>query len=175
MAGTPEILKQAKSAPLFQHIGEAVKDDSVKTVPDWPSCLASLDGNKWVNIGTSMINRIFAVAEATHDPDWMGRRWDPMIDSRKAQITRVIGPALKPVMRKHKLPKSFEYSVVGDFLMAWLLTEYMDHTAMGWSERIMQWYLAGHVPCGYTGTVPAGKSTDPTRLPDPTQGRLLVY
>jgi hypothetical protein len=73
------------------------------------------------------------------------------------------------------LPKSFEYFVVGDFLTAWLLTEYKDAPAKAWSDRIIQWYLAGHVPCGYTGAVPAGKSTDPTRLPDPTTGKLLVY
>jgi hypothetical protein len=175
MAGVPLLLKQAKSAPLFEHAGEAVDDDSVKTVPDWAACLASLQGNKWVNIGTSMMNRIFAVADATHDANWMGRRWNPMIDSHKKQILSVIGPALKQVMRKHTLPKPFEYFVVGDFLKAWLLTEYEDDAAQAWSERIMHWYLAGHVPCGYTGSVPAGKSTDPTRLPDPAKGRLLVF
>jgi len=171
----PEIVKQVKAAPLFQHVGEAIDDKTVKTAADWPACLASLQGNKWVNIGTSMMNRIFAVADATHDPDWMGRRWDSVIDSRKAQITRAIGPALQPVMRKNKLPKSFEYFVVGDILKAWLLTEYPDKPAADWSDLVMKWYLAGHVPCGYTGAVPAGKSTDPTRLPDPAKGKLVVF
>jgi hypothetical protein len=175
MTGTPDILKQAQSAPLFQHVGEAIEDKAVKVISDWPSCLASLQGNKWVNIGTAILNRIFAVADATRGPDWMTSRWDPMIDSRKEDITRLLDPVLTPITRKHKLPKSFEYFVVGDFLQAWLLTEYEDAPATAWSEQIMQWYLAGRVPCGYTGAAPAGKSTDPTRLPNPTKCKLIVY
>ena len=44
-----------------------------------------------------------------------------------------------------------------------------------WNDRIMPWYLAGHVPCGYTGAVPAGKSSDAWRLPDLAKGKLLVF
>ena len=175
MTGMPEILKQAQSAPLFEHVGEAIEDNAVKAISDWPSCLESLQTTKWVNIGTAILNRIFAVADAMRGPDWMTSRWDSMIDSRKQDITGLLGPALEPIMRKHKLPKWFEYFVVGDFLQAWLLSEYEDAPAAAWSERIMRWYLAGHVPCGYTGAVPAGKSTDSTGLPDLTKGKLIVY
>lgn len=171
----PDILKRAKAAPLFKHVGEPIEDKTVKAVGNWDECLKSLRGNKWVNIGTSMMNRIFAVVDVTRDSAWMTKNWDRMVDSRKALILRTISPALKSVMRKHKLPKPFEYFVIGDFLKAWLLTEYEDDLAAAWSNRTMEWYLAGHVPCGYSGSVPAGKSTDPTTLPDPAKGKLFVY
>lgn len=132
-------------------------------------------GNKWVNIGTTIFNRISAQAAAGRGDNWANRQWNRLVDRQKAQITRRLAPLLRPVMRRHKLPETFQYAVEGDVLAACLLQEFADAPAAAWSQRIIDWYLAGHIPCGFTGAVPAGKSTDPTVLPDLKKGKLVVF
>jgi hypothetical protein len=129
MAGMPLILKQFKSAPLFQHVGEAVPDKSIKTVPDWPACVAAIEGSKWVNIGTMIFDRIFAVADATRTSDWMCRNWNSLVAERSSKISQILEPALQPIVRKYKLSKRLEWTLTGHFLQAWLLTEYEDAPA----------------------------------------------
>lgn len=175
MAKSPDILRRARAAPLFLHVGEPIEDKGVKPVADWPACAAGIASNKWVNIGTMIFNRIFAVADRTHDSAWMGENWNAMVATRSAEIAAVVGPAAKPLVKKHKLGKRFEWTVTGHLLQAWLLAEYPDAPAAAWNDRVVGWYLAGHVPCGYSGAVPAGKSSDATKLPDPAKGKLLVF
>jgi hypothetical protein len=175
MARLPAVLKSAVKAELFQHVGQPMDDKTVKPVPDWPSCAAGLETNKWISILTMTFNRIFAAAEATTEPGWLGKNWNAMVAERTATIAEALQPMIKPIVRKNKMTKRFEWTVAGHFLQAWLLTEYPDAPAAEWNDRIMRWYLAGHVPCGYTGAVPAGKSSDAWRLPDLTKGKLLVF
>jgi hypothetical protein len=175
MARLPAVLKSALKAELFEHVGAQMEDKTVKRVSGWPGCAAGLETTKWIGIVTMTFNRIFAAAEATTKPGWSGKNWNSMIAERTATISDALEPMIKPIVRRNKLTKRFEWTVAGHFLQAWLLTEYPDAPAAEWSDRIMQWYLAGHVPCGYTGAVPAGKGTDAWRLPDPTKGKLLVF
>ena len=175
MARLPAILKSVPSAPLFQHVAEPIDDETVKAVPDWKGCVAAVAANKWGNIGTTIFNRIFAAADATRSADWMSENWNAMVAARSETISQLLEPAIRPLARKHKLPRQFQWTVTGHLMQAWLLTEYPDAPAGAWSERIVRWYLAGHVPCGYSGAVPAGKSSDATRLPDLTRGKLLVF
>jgi hypothetical protein len=98
-----------------------------------------------------------------------------MVAARNETVTRLLEPMVRPLVRQHRLPKRFEWAVAGRLMQAWLLTEYPDAPAREWGERIIRWYLAGHVPCGYTGAVYAGKGSEATRLPDLTKGKPLVF
>ena len=175
MARLPAVLNSVLKAELFQHVGEPIVDKFIKPVPNWTSCAAGLETNKWINILTMTSNRIFAVAEATTKPGWLGKNWNTMVAERSKTISDTLEPMIKPIVKKNKLTKRFEWTVAGHFLQAWLLTEYPDASAAEWNARIMLWYVAGHVPCGYTGAVPAGKSTDAFRLPVLTKGKLMVF
>ena len=169
------LLDRIAAAPLFQHVGEPIEDNSVKPVADWAACLASLIGNKWVNIGTTISNRVNNQATAARGADWKSREWNGLIDELNAAVEERIGSVVKSVIRRKKLPKNFLYFVRGDFVKAALLEEFPDAASCEWSDLIVHWYLQGHVPCGFTGAVPAGKSTDPTVLPDLSKGKVLVY
>jgi hypothetical protein len=168
-------LDRIAAAPLFQHVGKPIDDKGVKPVADWTACLASLTANKWVNIGTTISNRVNNQATATHGAEWKSREWNALIDKLNAAVEDRIGSAVKSVIRRNQLPKNFLYFVRGVFVMAALLEEFPDPEAREWNERIVHWYREGHVPCGFTGAVPAGKSTDPTLLPDLSKGKLLIY
>jgi hypothetical protein len=98
-----------------------------------------------------------------------------LIDELNAAVEKRIGSAVKSVIRRNQLPKNFLYFVRGVFVTASLLKEFPDPAAREWNDRVVHWYLQGHVPCGFTGAVPAGKSTDPTVLPDFSKGKMLVY
>jgi hypothetical protein len=169
------LLDRVAGAPLFQHVGEPIDDKSVKAVPDWEACLKSLTGNKWVNIGTTISNRVNNQAEAARGAEWMSREWNELIDELNEAVEKRIGAAVKAVIRRNKLPQNFLYFVRGRFVMAALLEQFPDPPSSEWSDRVMHWYSLGHVPCGYTGAVPAGKSTDPTVLPELSQGKLMVF
>jgi hypothetical protein len=169
------LLDRLTEAPLFQHVGEPMDDKSVKAVPDWQAYLTSRTGNKWVNIGTTISNRVNNQATAVRGAEWKSREWNGLIDELNAAVEKRIGSVVKSVIRRNKLPKNFLYFVRGDFVMAALLEEFADPAACEWSDCIQHWYLEGHLPCGLTGAVPAGKSTDPTVLPDLSKGKLLVF
>ena len=146
-----------------------------KPVADWKACLTSLTGNKWVNIGTTISNRVNNQALAARGAEWISREWDGLIDELNEAVEKRIGSVVKSVIRRNKLPANFLYSVRGRFVMAALLEEFPDPAACEWSDRIMHWYLEGYLPCGYSEAVPAGKSSDPTMLPDLSKGKLLVF
>ena len=169
------LLDRVAEAPLFKHVGEPLDDKNVKAVPDWQTCLTSLTGNKWSNIGTTISNRVNNQATAVRGAEWKTREWDGLIDELNAAVEKRIGSIVKSVIRKNKLPANFLYFVRGKFVMSALLEEFADAAACEWSDGIMHWYLEGHVPCGFTGAVPAGKSTDPTILPDLSKGKLSVF
>jgi hypothetical protein len=128
------------SAPLFQDVAEPIKDASVKTVADWPACWTSMNGNKWVNIGTTIFNRIFARAQADRGADWYRQTWNGWIDDLKKQIAKRTGSIVRRVMKQHELPKKFQYFIEGDVLQAYLLSEFPDEPSLAWSEQLMRWY-----------------------------------
>lgn len=169
------ILDRLAAAPLFQHVGDPIVDKSVKPVADWAACVKSLIGNKWVNIGTTISNRVNNQATAARGANWASREWNGLIDKLNTAVEERIGSVVNSLIRRKKLPKNLLYVVRGNFVRAALLEEFPDPAACQWSDRMVHWYLQGHVPCGFTGAVPAGKSTDPTILPDLSKGKLVVY
>src|SRR5260370_40084142 len=78
-----DLLDRLTGAQLFAHVGEAVDDDGVQTVVSWKACLKSMRGDAWVNLWTSVMNRIFASTCDARGEDWFDREWNDMIDARK--------------------------------------------------------------------------------------------
>lgn len=69
-------------------------------------------------------------------------------------------------MESHKLPKAFSDTVHWDILHACMEIEYSDVRQPAFFSNQVDWYLAGHFPCGWDGSFTEGEM--------PT-GRLVVY
>jgi hypothetical protein len=171
-----EFLDRITAAPLFEYVGKPIDDDGVQTVASWKACLKSMEGYAWINMWTSVMNRIFANACEARGEDWFDREWNSLVDARKKLIGKRLKPALKRVMKPNDLPIRFEYSVVGDVLTATLLQEFEDEASQFWSDQVIRWLLAGHVPCGFSGELPEETANDPDPLPiRRNKNRLIVY
>lgn len=170
------LLTRVAEAPLFEHVGDPISDERVMQVSDWNAAVRQLDGNTWVNLGTRILNRLFARAIADRGRDWFNQHWNRSVVALKKQIGRRLSPSLMKVMRGHKLPTTFQYFVIGDVMVACLLLVFEEEASAPWSEWVMHWYQAGHVPCGYTGKLPSERGRDPDRLPRwDARGKLIVY
>lgn len=171
-----EFLDRITTTPLFELVGKPINGDEVQTVASWKACLKSMQGHKWINMGTSVMNRIWASALEARGEEWFEREWNNMIIGRKKMIGQRLKPALKRVMKANELPIQFEYFVVGDVLTATLLQEFEDAASKVWSDLVIRWLLAGHVACGFSGKLPeeTANDSDPLPMPD-NQNKLIVY
>jgi hypothetical protein len=61
-------------------------------------------------------------------------------------------------------------------LTATLLQEFEDAASKVWSDLVIRWLLAGHLPCGFSGKLPDETISDPDPLPTPeNENKLIVY
>jgi hypothetical protein len=176
VADMSHLMDQLAAAPLFERVGEPIKHQTVRTLSSWNACLKALNGRNWSDLARRMMNRIWAVAREVRGEDWWGREWNKYVGKRRKSIDARLGPALKRAMGEHDLPLQFMYGVIGDVLMACMLLEFQDAPSQAWSDRGMRWYLAGHVPCGFSGKLPRETATNLDPLPKPSaRNQLVVY
>lgn len=145
----------------FSHVGEEIKAAKVRLVFSWKEAIKICKNKDYQNILIEMRNILseklcFSFRERF-------RLWNGLASELRPIIVKILEKSNIPlIIKEKKLPKVFIDSVRWDISAACMELEYADCVPSRFFTEKMEWYLAGHFPCGWEGDFPQG-------------GRLIVF
>jgi hypothetical protein len=94
---------------------------------------------------------------SNHHPDRYNGRWNELTRELRPRVIATFEPRCAEFIAKHGLSADLWNGTRWDILGACMECEYADIVEAGFYARLMDVYIAGHFPCGWTGGVyPAG-------------------
>ena len=146
-------------------------------MPDWDAAIAASSAPVWSELCRQVQNQMASQTVAAWGDDWFQKNWNKNANALRRKIAAMLGKVVRPLMRKYKLPKSFEYGVTGDLLMICLEHEYGEVLTVDFFRKLAPWYLAGRFPCGWSGKLPREpRGPGKFKLAAlPKRGKLIVF
>ena len=111
---------------------------------------------KSVNVGIEARNLLSEKLHYEHCEHY-NRTWNRFVGSIWTAWLPISDATIQPVATTHKLPSRFVEIVNLDIVMACLELEYADLIPPRYFKDRLDWYLAGHFPCGWDGEFPEGR------------------
>lgn len=85
------------------------------------------------------------------------QRWNELVEPINDVLWPMIRRKTQELIREHRLPKKlFQQAVFWDLSNAGMELEYADVVPPKYFAERVEWYLAGHFPCGWDGDFPEG-------------------
>lgn len=147
-------LERLRQADWFANVGTPVRPDVV-AVHSWEEAVASGAKPDWENLRLEIKNR-----ESGRVRQHFGDEafpWNDLVREIRPQTVAMTNERLNALGLSDLARKVVYAGASWDTLGACLETEYSDIVACDFYRRLLEWYLAGHWPCGWEGEYPAGK------------------
>lgn len=154
---TPETLAKLEAlrrVEWFRSIGRAA-DGQVVVVSDGWEAEDWFDGGTWEDVQLEAANRLRdAIASASRDR-WSC--WSELVASIRPSVETLVAEKVRFQVEGQPLDEGVVGSIAWDILHMAMETEYSDLVPPGFFTGIGEWYLRGHLPCGWDGPMDGGR------------------
>jgi hypothetical protein len=159
--------KRLEKAPLLAHAGEPLQQPDVPTLGSWKAVDKSMTANLWVNVRNAGGNYFTARLYAAFGKDWFNKHYNPSCDKIEQQRPAAIERIVRKCQKQNGLSDRFVRIVVGN--LEWISFEYAASALLPeggfFRQYVEQWYLCGHLPCGWKGPMPRDQKPMDPNLP----------
>jgi hypothetical protein len=141
-------------------VGTPITSRLVGYVPDSQTAINSFLSKNWEDVRLEASNQL-SVCVFQSDRKRFNTTWNEISYSAEPLLAPAIAALLDAIRIRFNLDelgvREFEYYAKRDFFGACHETEYADIAPPSLRLDIANWYLVGHLPCGYEGEYPTGK------------------
>ncbi|MGB7160272.1 MAG: hypothetical protein WBD40_19550 [Tepidisphaeraceae bacterium] len=156
---TLQLIERIKGTELFINVGKPISDSTVDRVDFWRLAAKFSLTRIWYNVRLEARNRITSELSLRHSRRY--QRWNDIVDETDELLLPTINAALERIQPAVKLkPRAwseFSDSVRVDFRGACHEADYSDVVPSDFYQNLMAWYMRGHFPCGWDGTMESGR------------------
>ena len=171
---TLRLMDKLEKADWFSKVG--VEDmDKVTILKNWDAAITSCSTLDWENTTLEASNLVTVQLALYHQDRQYS--WNDIAYKVKPYIEPLIDKKVAIINSNHGLPKRFYDCVKWDIIHICILSEYEDICPSAFYQRMAQYYLSGHFPCGWDGPFPYGSDEE---FPyswegDLPKGRFIIY
>jgi hypothetical protein len=151
-----EVIERLDNMPWFHAVGQRISDSDVIQVRSWRESSKYFSSPNWENFAIEASNELQSVEDTLY-PDRLGAVWDGMIDEVKRRLAPLVKSRVLQVINDQHVPPVLESCVRWDLLHYCKAVEFSDRVPDSFYMRIGNYYLSGHLPCGWVGDYPDGK------------------
>lgn len=155
----PEIehfLAKIENAPLLENLGEAITDDRVVACAGWDEVRNIPLMQYFCDVQHQLGNEI--IYSMPKDA-WYEKcnTWTPLLNEIKPRIRAIQDVATSKLPLTGESLRWVNVSIKGGIVLACREIEYQEYTKSTFFRESAEWYLRGHLPCGWSDDFPAGK------------------
>lgn len=155
-------IQLALDSPLYQHIGQPFEDDSVVRVKTISQYERAMKSKAWDDVSNNTLNHHTARIIDTYGEAWFQNRNNDCVEMIWEEIDKTsFQRRLNRAWKKAELPEEIEPFInTKRWAYNFFSSLAYDH-ALGFGtedtferQYVEQWFLNGHLPCGWKGKVP---------------------
>jgi hypothetical protein len=151
---TKAALSRVINAEWFFAVGKPAKR-SVFVVSSWSQAVKSCVGNHWLGTITEAFNLL--IEEIIAKSVKRFNKWNDLSDELRAFVIPHVKEKIAPIVKRYNPPERFEQIVVLMISGLGMEEEYADLVSPGFCKKLADWFIKGHLPCGWKGDYPKGK------------------
>jgi plasmid stabilization system protein ParE len=151
-----DAIQRLTDAKWFRSVDEPIRDGKVIQVHSWKEASRYYSSNDWEDVANEAGNDLHAIGDTLH-PDWSASRWNRRVKEIKRQVEPMVEERVVPIIRDQKISELLEACVKWDLVAFCEASEFRDEAPESFYLNIGEWYLSGHLPCGWVGAYPEGK------------------
>lgn len=154
---TQDLLHLLQQADWFSRTGLPIDDPAIVRVGDWVQAMESLEGFEWYRVSQVAPNALTSALSSRFPLRY--RTWNALVGAMLPVIGEIVDEKIARIVDVHRGAMDeeiFRDSIEWDLLHACMELEFADLIPVGFFSQISSWYVKGHLPCGWSGTFPAG-------------------
>jgi hypothetical protein len=150
------LLAKLEETDWFRSVGEPIADATVPRIRSWKEAVALRTSRLQKNIANESANALTEKLCFEFPKRYHGK-WNKLVTAVRKIWDPISATKIKKVMMDNKLNIAFVDSVNWDILFSCMELEYADLVPPRFFKERLDWYLAGHFPCGWDGVFPDGR------------------
>lgn len=115
-----------------------------------------INGIKWENICLEERGNFTAFLHINHNEDY-NKFWREMVRKIKSEYISVISESLEVALQDNKDKDSIIIDIKSNLVILFMLNFYSEYYKSDFYDKMLEIYLSGHLPCGWSGNYPEGK------------------
>ena len=152
---TLELLNQLDRFDWFTNVG-GLLPSSVARAATWREAGAICKTKASSNVALAASNLLTERLYYDH-PKRYHRVWNSLVLAINPIWRPLCEARMRPIQIANKLSEEFVHAVDWDIVGACMEIEYADLIPPRYFKDRLDWYLAGHFPCGWEGDFPEGR------------------
>jgi hypothetical protein len=152
---TREFLLALHEITFFAHVGSPSSDPTARHVHSWIAAMRNCNQQDWNNAQLDMSNdigrRVRSVSKRLYST------WNSVVHRVNPHIEYLFRRKLRLFRVKFFFYPPLTHSIRCDLRRCCIEKEFQDLCGTGYSTRIGEHYLNGHLPCGWEGDYPRGR------------------
>ncbi len=151
-----EDLREAiRRAPLLRHVGGSLTGNAAKC-QSWSQLLELHDSIEWSNAYVSEANRIRRDIQR-FSPAIYNRDWNNLIESQWPWYDEIVRPVVSQRCPNQSCADAVNIDFRRLFTKVYLESVWKEHMMSFKHHEWLQFFLQGHIPCGWEGDYPSGQ------------------
>jgi hypothetical protein len=151
---TKQSISSLKRIPWFKNVG-AHDLPKVLVLENWVEAIAESTSPDWEAMTLEALNQYREDLMRLAPDRWDD--WNELVDQVNEALAPVIRNATQVVVEANQLPRSFEETVLSDFVRVCMEVEYSDVRPPIFFSGLGHYYAKGHFPCGWSGAYLTGQ------------------
>jgi hypothetical protein len=147
-AETRDLLDRFESLKWFAYVG------GNGAISSWAEATDHIERQDWLDVRVAASNALVTEIAAA-SPERM-RRWNDIASLVRELLDELLDTALPREVRGVTLSPSIRTQVEWDLGQVVMASEYVDVARSPFFEALRDSYLAGRLPCGWSGALTAG-------------------
>lgn len=115
-----------------------------------------INGIKWENVCLEENGDFTAFLHMNHKEDY-NKYWNEMVVKIKKEYISAISESLEIALDEFKGKDSIMVDIKANLVILFMLNFYSEYYNSDFYDKMLEIYLSGHLPCGWSGNYPEGK------------------
>lgn len=152
-----EFIDKMLNCPWLQSCGNKDKlEFDVEYLNHWEEVEKNISTIKWENLCIDRNGDFSAFLCINHDEEY-NKYWNDEVDIIKEEYLCIIEDKINPILIDNKLSDKILNNMKWNIISLFMLEFYSEFYTSEFYEDMLKIYLAGHLPCGWSGKYPKGK------------------